>query len=482
MNISTWTRALRKYWWMVLVATILGAGVATLVTMRIPAQYASSATFFVRTPAEQIGGAYQGDQFAQKRVNSYVQLAESRRLAEQVLANSQLPLSAEEISSRISAKGDLNTVLLNVTVTDTDPQRSLDIARAVSEEFVTLVSQLETPPGANAPTVSLEVTSAASLNPTPVAPRPVINIAIGLVAGLLLGIGAALLRELLDTSVRSLETLRQLTGAALAVIPFDATAGKSPLIVDTHARSIRAESMRTLRTNLQFVDVDHPVKVVVVTSSVPNEGKSSTATNLAVTFAEAGRKVLLIEGDLRRPRVAQYLGLEGAIGLTNVLAGQVVIDEVLQPWGRGGLTVLPSGSVPPNPSELLNSQNMQDLLKEMREIFDLIIIDTPPLLPVTDGAIAAAHSDGAILVVRHGNTSKGQVSAAVAALEAVDARLLGSVLNMAPTKGADAYGYGSYYYQPDSTDPRVVTSDTDAGATADPSSTRSDPDLSTPRL
>lgn len=462
MSVGEWTRALRKYWWIVVVTTLLAIGIGAFVTLRTPAQYASTVTFFVRTPAEQIGGAYQGDQFAQKRVNSYVQLAESQRLADLIAQDTQLDLTAQQISSRISAKGDQNTVLLTLTVTDSDPQRSLDIASSVSEGFVKLVSELETPPGATTPTVSLEVTSAAALNPVPVSPKPLLNLGLSMLIGLVLGIGLAVLRDVLDATLRSVEALRQIAGpAALAVIPYDASAKTSPLILDSHARSLRAESMRHLRTNLQFVDVDNPVRVVVVTSSVPEEGKSSTASNLAVTFAEAGRKVLLIEGDLRRPRVAHYLGLDGTVGLTNVLAGQVAVDEVLQTWGRGGLTVLPSGSVPPNPSELLDSQNMQDLLIAMRRVFDLIIIDTPPLLPVTDGAIAAAHADGAILVVRYGKTTKGQVSSAIAVLEAVGARLLGSVLNMAPTKGADAYGYGSYYYVPDPSDPRNSADDPD---------------------
>lgn len=465
MNPRRFLLALRKYWWIVMVTVLVSLAAGALITLRTPAEYASTVTFFVRTPAEQIGGAYQGDQFAQKRVNSYVQLAESKRLADLVLTDTQVDLTTAELSSRISAKGDLNTVLLTLTVTDTDPQRSLDIARSVSEQFIALVSELETPPGATSPTVSLDITSDATLNPSPVAPRPTINIGLALVVGLVLGVGIAVLRELLDTSVRSVEVLRQLTGrGALAAIPYDPDAQSSPLIVNSHARSIRAESMRQLRTNLQFVDVDHPIRVVVVTSSVPGEGKSSTATNLAVTFAEAGRKVLLIEGDLRRPRVAEYMGLEGSIGLTNVLAGQVVIDEVLQPWGQGGLTVLPSGSVPPNPSELLDSQNMQDLMTSLREVFDLIVIDTPPLLPVTDGAVAAAHADGAILVVRHGSTTRNQVTQAVSVLDAVDARLLGSVLNRVPVKGADAYGYQSYYYEPEPSDPRNQAADGGAKA------------------
>lgn len=450
MDIRGWARAIRKYWWIVLFTTLFAMGLAGAVTLRTQAQYASTVTFFVRTPAEQIGGAYQGDQFAQKRVNSYVQLMESQRLADLILDDTQVDLKAEEITSRISAIGDLNTVLLTATVTDTSPSRSLDIARSLSSQFVDLVSALETPPGSTTPSVTLEVTSAAKLSPIPVAPKPLINMGLALAVGLSLGTALALIRELLDTTVRSIDALREVTGrSALAVVPFDEAATKSPLIVHSPARSVRAESFRQLRTNLQFVDVDNPIKVVVVTSSVAAEGKSSTATNMAATFAEAGRKVLLIEGDLRRPRVAEYLGLEGSIGLTNVLAGQVGLNEVLQKWGRGGMSVLPSGSIPPNPSELLGSQNMADLITAMKNVFEIVIIDTPPLLPVTDGAIAASLADGAILVVRHGKTSRSQVAAAVAALEAVDARLLGSVLNMMPTKGADAYGYCGYGYYKD---------------------------------
>lgn len=453
MDIRGWVRVLRKYWWIVLVATLLAVGAGAVVTLRTPAQYASTVTFFVRTPAEQIGGAYQGDQFAQKRVNSYVQLMESQRLADLILADTQLDLSVDQVIGKISAKGDLNTVLLTATVTDTSPQRSLDIAQSVSRQFVGLVSTLETAPGSTTPSVTMEVTSAAALNPNPVAPRPVINLGLAFIVGLALGIALAVMRELLDTTVRTVEVLKDITGhAVLAIVPFDEAARKPSLIVDAHARSVRAESFRQLRTNLQFVDVDKPVKVVVVASSVADEGKSSTATNMAVSFAEAGRTVLLIEGDLRRPRVAEYLGLERAIGLTNVLAGQVSVDEVLQKWGRGGLTVLPSGSIPPNPSELLGSQNMHDLLESLKKTFSMIIIDTPPLLPVTDAAIVAAHADGAILVVRHGKTSRNQVSSAVTALHAVDARMLGSVLNMMPIKGAEAYGYSGYGYYKGPTD------------------------------
>lgn len=446
MSFRTAAQALKKSWWIVVctVAVALAGGVGLILLST--QTYASSVTFFVRTPADQLGGAYQGDQFAQKRVNSYIELAESRRLADLVKNNTQLDLTTDQITSMITAKGDMNTVLLSVTVTDTDAQRSLDIARSISTQFITLVADLETPPGSETPTVSLEVTSAPTLNPAPVEPRKGLIMSLAAVFGLLVGIAIAILRELLDQTVRSSEAISELTEApALATIPFDQSAKLSPLVVNSDARSIRAEAFRQLRTNLQFIDVDNPARVIVVTSSLPGEGKSSTATNLAVMFAEADKKALLIEADLRRPKVAEYLGLEGAVGLTNVLAGQVEISEVLQPWGRGGLTLLPSGTLPPNPSEILGSENMNDLLDSLKKAFDIIIIDTPPLLPVTDAAVAAVKADGAILVARYGKTTNQQLTRAKQSLDAVGARTLGSVLNMTPvSEKAYGYGYASY--------------------------------------
>jgi capsular exopolysaccharide synthesis family protein len=157
--------------------------------------------------------------------------------------------------------------------------------------------------------------------------------------------------------------------------------------------------------------------------------------------------VLLIEADLRRPRVAGYLGLEGAVGLSNVLAGQVRIDDVVQQWGSHGLRVLSSGFVPPNPSELLGSRNMATLLTQLRDEYDIIIMDTPPLLPVTDAAVVAANADGAVLVTRCGKTSQARIRMALASLRAVDSRVLGCVLNMQPSKGDAGYYY--YAYRPE---------------------------------
>lgn len=440
MVLKAYLAALRRSWWIVIVAAALGATAGSLVTLQSPNEYAGSVTFFAKTPSDTNSSAYQGDQFGQKRINTYIQLISSDSFASRVLAASKVDLTPAQLVSKISATGDLNTVLLTATVVDTSPERALALASTISTEFVSYVAELETPKGSKVPTIYLTVTSGPSLNPIPISPRPLLNLGLGLVAGLILGVLIALAREILDNSIRTHEDIEEITGSAiLGEIPFDDKARKSPLVLGSSSGSIRSESFRRLRTNLQFVDVEAPTRVISVTSSVMGEGKSSTAANLAITLVETGIKVLLIEADLRRPRLSIYLGVEGSVGLTNVLAGQVALDDVVQPWGEGGLFILPSGSVPPNPSELLGSNTMAKVMRSLKSQFDLIIIDTPPLLAVTDAAVVSAHTDGTVVVVRHGKTSRHQLAVAMDSLKAVDARVLGLVLNMARRRRSDPY-------------------------------------------
>ena len=279
--------------------------------------------------------------------------------------------------------------------------------------------------------------------------------------------GLAVLRDSLDTSIKRVEDLQKITGAGtLGMIAFDHDAQKSPLVTAIDPTSQRSESFRTLRTNLQFVDIDHPPRTVVITSAVAGEGKSTTACNLAITLAQAGIRVALVESDLRRPKIAEYLGVEGSVGLTSVLIGRASLDDALQTWGRSGLAVLASGPIPPNPSELLGSGHMVALLRQLQQRFDVVIIDAPPLLPVTDAAVLSRICDGAVIVVRYGRTKREQLERTAKALSTVDARILGTVMNMAPTKGPDAYAYGygyGYGYKSRNDRPRInaVTSQGD---------------------
>lgn len=226
------------------------------------------------------------------------------------------------------------------------------------------------------------------------------------------------------------------------------TLGKISNMVVTHADPTAAasEAFRVLRTNLQFVGLDKPLKSIVVTSATPGEGKSTTAANLAVAFAQAGGSVCLIDADLRRPTIAKLFGLSNWSGLTNALVGQDDLSTYLMDSAISGLSILPSGPIPPNPAELLGSGRMSKLLAHAEEKFDMVVVDTPPVLAVTDAAVLAPKVGGVVLVVRAGKVARRQASQARDALAVVKAKVLGVVLDAVEAKGRDGYYY-YYYYQ-----------------------------------
>jgi capsular exopolysaccharide synthesis family protein len=281
----------------------------------------------------------------------------------------------------------------------------------------------------------------------PSSPNTLLNLALGLLIGLAIGVGVAILRTALDNRVRSPRDAEQITNApAIGAIAYDTKAKERPLIVHVDPLSPRAESFRALRTNLQFLDMGGRASFVI-TSSIPSEGKSTTTINLAIALADAGKRVALLDTDLRKPKVAEYLGIEGGAGLTDVLIGRASVNDVMLPWGGRSLYVLPAGKIPPNPSELLGSQQMTMLLEMLERDFDVVLCDAPPLLPVTDAAILARATSGAMMVVASGKTTKHQLTGATDALETVGAKLAGFVMSMVPTRGPDSYysGYGYGY-------------------------------------
>lgn len=437
---------LRRRWRVVAAAVVLAAVTAVAITALSTRVYQAGVEVFVSL---RDGGnstssnAYQGSLFSQERVKSYAKIANSPAVTRPVVQQLDLDLTPDQLGRRITATAPTDTVLVDITVKDPSAVRARDMANAVANQFGKVVGDLERPAAGQRSPVSVTVVRPATLPTNPVSPRPVVNLALGVLAGLALGVGIAVLRETLDTSVKSSEDLQKLTGSsALGVIAYDGQAQKNPLVSQVDSRTGRGEAFRTLRTNLRFVDVDNPPRTVVVTSSIAGEGKSTTACNLALTLASAGVRVILVEGDLRRPRVADYMGLEGAVGLTDVLIGRTSLEAVLQPWGSSTLSVLTSGGLPPNPSELLSSTQMNELLAAMRARADIVLIDAPPLLPVTDAAVLSRECDGALVVVRQGKTTREQVTRALEALRSVDARVLGTVLNMAPASGVHGYGYG----------------------------------------
>ncbi|ANX13967.1 capsular biosynthesis protein [Fictibacillus arsenicus] len=214
------------------------------------------------------------------------------------------------------------------------------------------------------------------------------------------------------------------------------------LVADLNSKSPVFESYRTLRTNIQFASVDQDIKKIVITSPKPGEGKSTTVANLAIAFAQQGKKVLLIDADLRKPTVANTFSLPNTSGLTNVLSRQSKIEQVIQQTAVENLHILTSGPIPPNPSELLGSNSMKELVAKAENEFDIILFDSPPVLAVTDAQVLTNLSDGTILVVRSGSTDQDAAKKAKDLLQVGKSRLLGVVLNGKNQKQEQYY----YYY------------------------------------
>lgn len=424
-------------------AMVLGAVILTLMTTPL---YQASTRLFVSTSAgASASELYQGNRLSQERVLSYTELVKGTTLAQRTIDKLGLNMTAGQLQQNVTATARPDTVLISLSVLDESPVRARDIANTLSDEFVALVRELETPEDGTPPDARVVVEQRASIPANPVVPETLNNLLVGLCLGVVVGIGLALLREVLDNTVKDRSTLEEIAGVGIVgSIPLDKDRRKQAAISFDFDNSAIAEAFRKLRTNLQFINVDSPPRVIVLTSSTPSEGKSTTAINIALALAEADHNVLLVDGDMRRPTLHKYLDLVQPVGFSTVLSGQATLEDALQKTRFSGLTVLTSGSIPPNPSELLGSLAAKKLLNEMRAQFDYVIVDTTPVLAVTDAAILAAGADGALVITRFGQTKRDQLAHAIRNLDDVGAKLLGAVFTMMPLRGNTSYSY-SYY-------------------------------------
>jgi receptor protein-tyrosine kinase len=446
LNLREFIKLLRTRWLIVCLTTVvavLGAVAYTLLTIPL---YQSSTRLFVSTSSgASLDELYQGNLLSQQRVLSYTQLVMGQTLAQRTVDKLGLDMSAGQLQGNVTASAKPDTVLIDVSVLDQSPVRARDIANTLSDEFVAMARELETPEDGSAPDARVVVEQRASIPDTPVSPKKTRTIAAGLAAGLMLGVGLALLLNYLDNTVKDEQSLEEITGVGLVgSIPLDKACRKQPTITFDGNNSAIAEAFRKLRTNLQFLAVDNPPRVIVITSALPNEGKSTTAINIALALAEAEHNVLLVDGDMRRAMLSKYLNLIGSVGLSTVLSGAANLSDVLQKTHFPRLTVMTSGTIPPNPSELLGSLAAKKLIAEMRAQFDYVIIDSSPLLAVTDAAIVASNSDGALMMARFGQSKREQLAHAVGNLEDVGALLLGAVFTMTEARGHGYYSYGYY--------------------------------------
>ncbi|WP_137723939.1 polysaccharide biosynthesis tyrosine autokinase [Prescottella subtropica] len=451
MEVQDYLRIVQSRWKIIAAVTLLGVLAALVVSLLSTRMYQASARLFVSTSSgASVNEAFQSNRLSQERVASYTSLLSGTTLAQRTLdALGDDTMTAKALAGEVKASSTPDTVLIKLSVTDPSAERARDLANGLANEFVSMAAEYETVEPGTPPMARVIVEQSAVTPDAPVSPRTERNLALGLVVGLLGSIALAVLRDRLDNTVKSREVLDELAGVGLVgTVPFDKDREQKAAIAFQDGYSAGAEAFRELRTNLQFLEVDNPPRVIEVTSSLPGEGKTTTAINLTLALAESGYTVCLVDADLRRPRVAKYLDLIGSVGMSTVLSAQADLDDALQSSPFPNVSVLASGALPPNPSELLGSSHAETLLSDLRSRFDFVVIDASPLLPVTDAAVLAAKVDGALVVVRHGKTKRDEVSRAIGNLRGVGATVLGTILTMTPSKGQGGYEY-RYYYDAD---------------------------------
>jgi len=454
MELTDYLRVLRKYWVSVFAIFLAGiAGAAAISMLMAPVFTASAGVFLTVNSGGTAGELNQGSSYAENQVRSYAQVVTTPVVLQPVINKLGLSLTTGGLADKVTTTVPANTAIVNIDVTGHDPAQTADIADAIAQQLTVIVDDLSPQGQGGTKSVKATIISPASVPTEWTSPRVVTNLALGAVLGLLLGVGQAILRYRLDTRIVGEAEVAEVTDrSVVGAIVFDADAKDHPLIFQAAPHSIRSEAYRRLRTNLQYLQLNGRKSSIVVTSSIAGEGKSTTSINLATALAEAGQSVLLIEADLRRPSVAGYLNFDGTVGLTDVLIGRAGLSEVVQPLGRGNLHVLLSGRIPPNPSELLGSQPMERLLAEATDRYDMVIVDAPPLLPVTDAALLSRFCGGVLLVVGSGAVTKPELATAIGSLESVDASILGLVLNRLKASELGHYGYHHYYAQHEQAD------------------------------
>jgi capsular exopolysaccharide synthesis family protein len=464
---------------------LLGLLVSVGVTVLMPPRYSADVTIFVsaQPPDGDLAAAVEGGDLSAQRIATYLEVLRSQRIAAEVAAELGGGLTTDEVSDKITASTTPDTLFLTATVVDQSPQRAADIANVVAARFIENVAALERPAPQSAPLVTARMFQSAVPPTSPSEPRPVLIIALGIALGFLVGTGLALLRNAFDQSIKSRDQLRLAVDApVLGMIAADKDVPRHPLAFRAKPNARVAEAFRQLRANLHFVDVNDDHQVILVTSASPGDGKTTTVCNLALATADAGRRVLVIEADFRRPRAADLFGFKRTVGLTNVLAGRMDWMPAVQRW-HDCLDVLPSGPLPPNPSELLSLPTMDRLLADVRARYDVVIIDSPPLVAVSDASVLAPRVDGVVLVVRWGRTTTSAAGDAAESLRTVSARLLGSVMTVIRSRRHaedDAYlatGAGTEYAvklwsvsppRPPSPEPDVLDGSTPSPAPATP--------------
>lgn len=428
-------------WWVLILAALAGGGLAFAVSHAQTPTYQSSASiYFSMRSASSGADINQGSAYTQNQMLSFAQLARSSLVLDEVVSDLGGDLTPSSIRKQTSVSIPQNTVILDVTAASADRGFASDLANSIALHLASVVEELAPTDESGRATVVARVIEPAVPALVQSAPNKQRDAVLGALSGGMLAALGLALWALLDTRVRSEAVLRRVTELpVLGGIPVIKDRSRPVVVGDPNGPG--AEAYRAVRSALRYAAVEHEIRSIAVTSSIPAEAKTTTAVNLALTYLEAGLSVLLVDADLRRPMVATTLGLENAVGLTTMLVGAVDFDDAKVSWGDSNLCVLPAGEVPPNPAELLASARMAEVLTELGSRFDVMIVDTAPLLSVADATIIAPLVDTTIVVADVTRVRVAQLDRALSSLIAVRAQVAGVLFSRVKPGRRDPYNY-----------------------------------------
>ena len=471
----SWT-TVRKYWALITALGVLGAGTAfALSALAAPLYRSTAALYFTLNFGNTANELAQGSTYTANQILSFGQLATSPVVLDPVIARLDLGITADELARTVTISTPRDTVIMEIAVTSTEPQQAADIANAISAQASEVIESFAPQTESGKPSVQARPIAEATRAEFQFSPDKRINTAAGLGVGLLLGVLVAFALAILDNRVRNAETLRGILSVpSLGALRRRSGVDGHEVVVLHDPASQAAEEYRQFRSNLQFATMrQHPL-VIVVSSSVPSEGKTTVATNLAAVLAESGQRILLIDADLRKPRVAAYTHVVDSIGLAEVLVGVATLAEATQSVGDSGVDVLVGGALPPNPGELVASSHMAAVLAEARGSYDVVVVDTAPILAVADALSITHIADGIVLVARAGTTVVKDLQRSLDAIHGAGGQVYGVVINGAKLRSDRTlrdYQYGARAIEDSGAGKRIsesTTSASDSTAAKDP--------------
>lgn len=442
MTLRDFLLALQRNWIAIIALTVLGAlGGYVYAQLQQDVYRSQSSVMVIPARGDNTSELVQGSNYVQNLVQTYAVVATSPTVLNPVIRDLGLETSPQALAGTITVESPLNTVVLEISVVSRDPDLAKAVADSVASNLADAVRDLSPQNADDQPAVRIETISPAKSPQFPISPNVRLLVTAGAILGLAAGVVFALLRRLLATQIGSTAEIAAMTDTPILGDAYLATSGLSlPASIRTEPLGSASESVRNIVANLRFANVDSEAKVILITSGASGEGKSSISVAIAQIMAEQGARVLLIDADLRRASIANLTQLEGSVGLTTVLLGDVTLVDAVEPWGESNVNVLTSGVLPPNPGQLLTSQHLREFIAEARNDYDMVIVDSAPVLAVSDPLWLAPMMDGIVVVARAKKTKRDALKRTIGALESARVPLLGIILN-----GVKRTETGPYY-------------------------------------